>query len=746
MEEENEFIEDHVTWFDYEHKFNETMYLTKNDPRYNNPPGFKGTLFPPQATLLYAMHRLEGEPFIMGEGGLTMQIKMARLAEKFSFGKTVLSIALICASKSPTIMPDFIPNLSSTHHIMKKSVKDNHYATYGTRQRHGYSMSPKVSVIYAEYLPLTVVAVSANVIPQWEREITRFTDLKYYTINDANSFRKFYTIFKKNKASEYDIIILKVGSITGNFTLDGEVKNEGEKAANKKRSIIDTFNIMLDGYAVSRLMIDDFDTLQLTFADCFIPAAFTWLISSTFRNTCLPKWRTVNSFSSVAELVSSYLPNNTPIKSASNDDVLETCLSLRCDPEYVDEFINSTHVRFKNYFIPGGNVTKILADLRVRPDLLEMINAGAVGTAARELGIDTNSVTEVAQNLIGQHMDIIRQSKKTIKRIEMIREKIHNNNNKNAVSIPIGHTQIKKYTDSEFADFIQHLNGTTNSTIENLLDEIKNEAQSNYAEYTKSYDRMRSNLKSESCPCCFVPLKEQNNVFVMSNCCQLIICEFCMVHSNRCPNCLNSNKAIRINCTLNYDNLIDTLDTDMPPPIDDKQEAAFDRADSLISFISKQLIDTNVIVKCMDENNKYHLIQKLLDGKKDIPWPEDKQKKILIFTMYTESTHSIKEKLQQHRIKYCQLAGTKSQRDEAVQLLKTSPDVHVILVTSPKDCAGINFPFISHIVLYHVIIDPHVESQIIARGQRLGREYNLEVVSFLNKEEMVKKTLYELPP
>lgn len=126
----------------------------------------------------------------------------------------------------------------------------------------------------------------------------------------------------------------------------------------------------------------------------------------------------------------------------------------------------------------------------------------------------------------------------------------------------------------------------------------------------------------------------------------------------------------------------------------------------------------------------------LLDGVRDAPWPAEKPRKILVFTMHAESTRHIEFALELAGIPYGVLRGLRSQKDAAVEALRRAPSTGVLLVTSAKDCAGIHMPWLSHIEFYHRVTDRHVEAQVAARGQRLGREHNLEIVLIGNEAEV----------
>ena len=84
---------------------------------------------------------------------------------------------------------------------------------------------------------------------------------------------------------------------------------------------------------------------------------------------------------------------------------------------------------------------------------------------------------------------------------------------------------------------------------------------------------------------------------------------------------------------------------------------------------------------------------------------------------------------------YSVLRGTRAQKDAVLNAVREAAGNRVLLVTAAKDCAGIHMPWLSDIVFYHRVADRHVEAQVAARGQRLGREHDLTVTVIVNEAE-----------
>jgi hypothetical protein len=239
----------------------------------------------------------------------------------------------------------------------------------------------------------------------------------------------------------------------------------------------------------------------------------------------------------------------------------------------------------------------------------------------------------------------------------------------------------------------------------------------------------------------------------LGNCCQIIICEECItVGENRsktfikkCPNCAaeltygvnkNINGLIKVG---NNVNLEDALSDDIVLTIDDitpihhKEEPKESIKNLKIRALLQLLQSNNQITDnyCISDNIIPPSISGLLVGKVDIP--HTGKNKYLIFSLLTETTHFLHDELSKHNVNHLVLQGNKTQKNNIIESFKN--DIDVLLITATNDCAGLHLPFVSHIIFYHKIIDHNIESQIAARGQRLGRTSNLEIIYLLYQYE-----------
>jgi hypothetical protein len=655
---------------------------------------------------------------------------------------------------------------------------------------------PEVTVLYEVALPFTVVAAAANVISQWEANAAQFTTLRTFTVENVHSLRAFEARHRAGRL-DYDVVFVKAGRVTTSFAVAGEAPLP---AAAKARSMFEALARVLDGAIVARLIVDDYDTLKLSSDDCFLPAQFTWLVSAT-RRTTQARISPRHDGPAPSDSFAGNAPDQFPVLGAALDDVLNGCCSLRCAPNYVGAHISSLQVGFRRIRVRGGRAAGILRDLDLAPDILEMVHADAVGTAAAALGIEATSVGDIVQRLVGTHLGRLRAAARIQARCARARTglalatesgaplldrvaRVAGAATSTATSTATAATStattaamlavmpvepdptepdprtvgglkraLREGSDAQFT-------ACWNSPLapEAHFDQILNDLEAGAAEvidkYGKTLNRMRDNIREGYCQVCTVPFERGNAdsdaAYVLAGCCQIIVCEMCVTKRvggarqfiSRCPNCAVDVRPgaglIRVGAELDLeaalgDEALQSVEASAPA-VDalaaaPAAEIANTKLRALVQFIKQEPIE------CMQDTPVAAFVHGLLSGPRSVPLPADAPRYILVFAMHPESTRLIEFALGLARIPYGVLRGARAQKDAAIEALRSAPAGGVLLVTAAKDCAGIHMPWLTHIVFYHRVADPHVEAQVTARGQRLGRTHDLEVVVIANEGE-----------
>jgi hypothetical protein len=693
--------------------------LTAEDPQAETPKEFRGELYTPQKTLLAAMFALEQNPVQELDGQTSIQTRCARIAACPSFGKTVLALALVCARRPPARVPAGIPMMALAR-----------------ARSNGGGCQPEIAVHYGESVALTVIEAAAGVITQWGENTRRFTKLRAFVIENAHSLREFEAMYKRGQHKAFDLLFVKAGRVA---------------SAQKSRPLLAALAQVFGGAPVARLVIDDYDTLQLSADDCLIPADFTWLVSATRRRAAAraPTGQTA-AYSTVEEFFRENIASAFPVAGFSLDDSLNSTFSLCCAPAYTEAHLTSTAVRASRVRVKSGRATALLRDLGLPDAVLEMVNADAVGAAMKALdsgpAVEARNVGEIVRYVVGTRLEGLRRAVNALARVGRIRALMaavpavsDQDHFLSAVAARL-RAELLSADEGEAAVIekcaVVASQGTqARKTISAMLDGLEASAASQRDRCGKTLSRMRANIREGCCQCCTLPFGG-SPAYVLAGCCQLIVCEGCITYKgqfiDRCPNCAAGRRpaasAIRVGA-----------EVDLRDALGDEQLLVNEAAESMCGEIltpkAKALVQLaqGKPIDCLAIEEVSH-IAGLLEGRLDSPWPPAAPRKLLVFTMHAETAEHLHRALAQEGVPHARLRGTRAQKDDAIRRLRDG-DCAVLLVATAAECGGLDLPFLSHVVFYHAVTDPDVVLQVAARGQRLGRKHNLEVVFLANEAE-----------
>lgn len=107
---------------------------------------------------------------------------------------------------------------------------------------------------------------------------------------------------------------------------------------------------------------------------------------------------------------------------------------------------------------------------------------------------------------------------------------------------------------------------------------------------------------------------------------------------------------------------------------------------------------------------------------------EIETKKILVFSNYNETFVMIKKFLDEQKILYLELKGTKEKRDSAIDNYK-SGTINILLLNTIYSGAGLNLEETTDIILWHKLC-AYQEIQVLGRANRIGRVKELSVHHF----------------
>jgi len=212
-------------------------------------------------------------------------------------------------------------------------------------------------------------------------------------------------------------------------------------------------------------------------------------------------------------------------------------------------------------------------------------------------------------------------------------------------------------------------------------------------EAEKSLENLKEKIKRDTeedneCPLCSEEYKEP----VLTFCCNSVMCSKCIKNlyntTQKCPFC-------RVK-------------------LDMKKMA---------------ISSTNTIEEKKEE---YEKLTKLEAVKKIIT--SNPNGKYILFSEFNSTFDPIKESLSECNISFAEVKGTSDAKQKYIRLFKEGK-LKVLFLNSRNDGSGIDLPETTDIILYHKMSSENIETQVLGRALRLGRNAPLKVHRLLYSEE-----------
>ena len=758
------------------------LKLTDNYEQDVNPPGFKTNLLPHQKTTVKAMRDLErvkyikisNTAFVSKYDSIRQMTSAGVLSDKLGSGKTYDILALCAWDKvepiprAPPIMDlpliRNIPTAPRGRHFKHESVTGS---------------TIEVKRLYKKFLPFTMVFVAKSVLLQWQNSIIKHTGLKVFTISNLQGLKMFYNmIFKPdkknniNRLSQYDVILIKNGKISGDFS-PSELEDTQLDGV-KLKSILTIMGELLKNFCVTRVVLDDFDTLGIPTDAHAIPALFTWFVSAT-KKTIKPSIKYYKA-KNVQDAVTNYRP---PYVSVWQNRNLFTFFNIGTENDYIDKSTQASQVKFFTYSFknPNNNFIGLFGQMGTEDAQLvaEALNGDAIMTAACQVGIKSTSVADIFERVLENKWKVYEKAVKISHYITNVRPFVDN--------LPPKDHDTRSYGDKTLGGFRKNLkNPGPFSVVESsinhyenclttIIEDVETENNEQKEDSGKAIQRVKDNLKEGECPITAEPLSECDGVVIMK-CCGITISTEAASYSlklhkakgdasniaGNCPNCrrtIGFSQLILIDKDIDLEKIMsDDLEIEPvvePESVDESELEDFLKDDE----DDEDLTKFTAIVKCIsgtlnsvpeiDEIRKERtdiFIPNMLVGKTDKGEPTDK--KCLVYANYGETLDRLQEVLDRKDITFLKLQGTPKQIQDMVHrygLPSSNPEsISVLLINGPEYCAGLNLQMTTDLIFTHKIIDRNIESQVGGRAARYGRTANLRVHYFLyeNEFEMFK--------
>lgn len=731
------------------------IMLTPADEGKQTGPNFVGTLLPYQQVVLYAMLRLELNPRrdykctkdcpgfdtdAASDCNCYVATSAARLSLPPGSGKTVLMAALYAetGASAPT--------------------QPNVYAK-------GVRFEP------VECLDMMVVFAVANVITQWKENLTRFVKMPEEDIgiiDNVFSLRKFKKMFddlhsgaykSKSKTKQTFAKMPKILLIKSGRVVDNEC---GDK------SLMLAFAEAIGPRAVGRLVLDDPSLIRLSHDDIMVPARFTWYVDAT-------NWVNAKRFKrhKCSEICHRDL---SLIYDLSTSAEVNNQFNINVSPDMIQAASDMTVVEYTALRVAGGVVAHLVGAV-AGVDVEELLNGGAFEAAAQKLDLNVSTSEELLRRVVGGALEDVKRAHNVERRIEALRGCVHEGpSSSNAVQLG---EMVWNLPDDQFAMLVAATSISTD-TYDNTVKRLTERAK----KALRAIERLAENAREGDCQCCQVPKEASEPVYIFL-CCQVVCCEICSVlnaietkshartgrattvqYVDKCPNCRASVSAggslsvVRLDTAemlvgMTSQETIDATAENIALPFGTYAEAGAASSEASAASSEAGAADINGTDPKVRALLRYLASPKVaVDGKvvlgidtpppvggimtgvRSVQRPPEAPRRVLVYARTNESMLKITAALTASSVPFEMLRGTRAAKGKTCEKFRnsTSP-LHVMLVATPENCGGLHMPYVTDIVLFHRMQNEAAETQVIGRGQRMGREYNLSVCYLLYEHE-----------
>lgn len=694
--------------------------VIKNDILPENDK-LSGRLLPHQVRDIIAMAQLETKRGIAYNDTI-MYTRIGVLSEPFGSGKTFIIMGLVAYKPIPEQYKEiyYIP-FNIRHEPI--NPREDYICNRIRPCRSVPSNGILVKRTARRIIKPTLVFCGTSVALQWVNTIKKFSNFKYLLIVHVSSVIKLNKLLEDPDTTEldsYDFIIVKNGVITGTFDYKGYNEFRNQKKTRYIFNIVS--NITRNNHGIwSRLIIDDFDTINLP-NDCgLVSALFTWIVSGSRQ---FVRMNNISYHSGTSlDRVLDY--NDYNFASITHDSKIWEMFNVSCSKQFTEACVNIGIPKFYLYnFINKDDKTIGLINSLGSCDIVEMLNGDAIETAASAAGIKCTSVVEIFEVILGEnHMKY-----KNAVELEMF---INDNLNlgdlptiKDEDNTPNSYTKEDLYNKKP----IKYNYPNLHTLLQSELDICKSIKLSSGI----ALQRVKDNISEGDCGICNGDLDDEDTI--ISKCCGIIQCSICGVqtslHRQSCANC---RQKIQL-----HDVVFINQNFDLNKIISDDIQYQAEELSIQNQNDTKEKTKLDVLIDIINAQNTYPRkqvnikIRNLLVGTKELPHPTHRS--FIVFASYDETLESITKRLQEENISYRRLEGTAAQISRRVDDFNNM-SFQVLLLRSAKDCAGLNLQSATDLVFVHKILDRNVEGQALGRVQRYGRKYSANIHYLLYKNE-----------
>ena len=693
----------------------------QNAPEIDQPENFGFTLFKEQKQVVYMMKELENQETI--EDTLNdniIEFNKIRLGACLSFGKTIVTLALIKINNTP--------------------IKRNWYCVYDQSNASNVN-SITAKVIRKNYINTTLIIVSQSVYHQWMQHAKQ-ANLNILGVETTNDFNNLFMTFlnDKNILENYDAIIMIYRHLQYDLPFGANI----HLPVNNRKTSINLLAILSLNTEWKRLVIDDFDTINIT-NDIIVPARITWCISTTTHHNSI-KHQGINRLTDLFSV-------NHKILDIVKEPLLNL-LTIRADLDISTKIVPRVKVIVYT-FIHGYLMNKVVNNMQYSDEVVERINSGDISGAAAALGITIKCETpgEFLSCILEKNKTSYYESIHTCKRFETILNYLEENG-----------IFVDQYgLTTSLYDFYDRVSSANDEELDNILSSLvlhRNDIQYIESMHARAkgivtrnsniLDRLKRNIEGGECQKC---LLEPAGTRYILKCCDIVLCEECItLHNNsfiyKCPNCISNierNSVIEVPESITLEQFLDYDINNAIVDIDKYHKEKRTNEDVEEKDPDKHLppktralinIVTGKDVKYKEKNENDSLgLPGVMESDTYIEKNPRKINKYLIFVKWANCANELNDILKERGIQSLILRGQNKTITKIINTFKNSTTVNVMFMYSNSYCAGLNLEFVTHMIFHHTIMDRSITKQLIGRAQRLGRTESLNLIYLRHKGE-----------
>jgi len=683
--------------------------IDSESPRIEQPKCLKLQLYEYQKAIVYAMTKLENDRQLYPEYPKT---SAGIMSDPVGSGKTIVCVSLILNNPNPKICPQ-ICKINNQILIRK----------------------------FNTILRPTLIVVGINVLKQWVKTVRENTDLTLLVVKNVFELRNLLDgiIYDHDYINQFDVIILKNGGTTAKIDIDfTKFSCETMTKRTKIFSYVSDCTRMVAGYW-TRVIYDDYDIIKIPRYSRFLNANFTWFVSATQNSHKTYELIFKSDIYDYPKKELLYY-GETWYNMSKNKDLLNL-YNIHCSKEFIKnkKLFGKPKYFIYNHVNPDAKMMNLINCVgnSMSRDIINLINQDSIGSAAKRAGIVTNSIYDLFAQVLQKTKD------KYIKSIRILNQISHILQN--------GYSDLKKDEDYKFSaedvkdgEFPEFKNPKVTQVLCGLR--TRNEKIKESSEI--AIKRVKDNFKLGECHICKndFPKDEEiiesdmNNMCILP-CCQNIICGICakmgLNFSNHggkvdgkcfyCRSVIDFEKMIVV--PLNKHSASNIIDYKFNY-IDEEEEKEQPQSQSQVITEYKETPKMETIIKiikgikCENKTQIDMNIDNIVTDERE--FSESKEKNILVFAQIPEVLNNIETLFKKHNVNYIKLHGTTKQVFD-IQDKYSKTLGNILLVDSTQHCNGLNLQSTTDIVLTHYNKNDSVNTQIIGRGQRLGRTNNLNI-------------------